>query len=139
MELNREQIIKTLECCASKGGCKKCPLQPKESLAICVTQISKNALALIKELTEENERLHAYCTELAQRLHEASEENISVCLKNFDLIIENERVKTDTVRTMQSMIKEECIKGGIYPVFVHSTINRIAKEIIEETQLTGGD
>ena len=98
-----------------------------------------NLLLKVKKLTEENERLHATCTELAQRLHEANEENISVCLKNFDLICENDRIKTDTVRKMRERIKEECLKGGLYPVFVHRTINRIAKEILEETQPIGGD
>lgn len=39
--------------------------------------------------------------------------------------------KADTVRKMHSMIKERCIKGGIYPAFVASTIDQIAKELEE--------
>ena len=37
----------------------------------------------------------------------------------------------DTVRKMHSEIKERCIKGGIYPAFVASTIDQIAKEMVE--------
>lgn len=33
----------------------------------------------------------------------------------------------DTVRKMHSEIKERCIKGGIYPAFVASTIDQIEK------------
>lgn len=37
----------------------------------------------------------------------------------------------DTVKRMQELIKERCIEGGIYPAFVASTIDKIAKEILE--------
>lgn len=66
--------------------------------------------AVKKELTAENERLHASCTELTQNLHEC---------------------KADTVRKMHSEIKKRCIEGGIYPAFVASTIDRVAKEMLE--------
>ena len=39
--------------------------------------------------------------------------------------------KTDTVRKMHSEIKKRCIEGGIYPAFVASTIDQIAKEMLE--------
>ena len=57
MELNREQIIKALECCTSETGCTECPHFP--SLMGCSRQNMRDALSLIKELTEENERLRA--------------------------------------------------------------------------------
>lgn len=44
------------------------------------------------------------------------------------------RVKADTVRKMHSEIKERCIKGGIYPAFVASTIDKIAKEMLEANE-----
>lgn len=37
----------------------------------------------------------------------------------------------DTVRKMHSEIKKRCIKGGIYPAFVASTIDQIQKEMLE--------
>ena len=39
--------------------------------------------------------------------------------------------KTDTVRKMQTEIERRCIKGGIYPAFVKSTIDQIAKGLLE--------
>ena len=59
MELNREKIVKALEYCNTAERCLDCPYRDNE----CVT-LYPDALALIKELTEENERLRA---ELEQR------------------------------------------------------------------------
>ena len=43
-----------------------------------------------------------------------------------------EKGKTDAVRKMQSEIIKRCIKGGIYPAFVASTIDQITKEMLYE-------
>ena len=43
-----------------------------------------------------------------------------------------EKVKASTVRKMHDLIEERCIKGGIYPVFVKNTINKVAEELLEE-------
>ena len=57
--MEKEQIIKALECCiqfcdhGNMAVCKECPLKECR----CSVEMPKNALALIKELTEENERL----------------------------------------------------------------------------------
>lgn len=40
----------------------------------------------------------------------------------------------DAVRKMQESIEERCIKGGIYPAFVASTIDKVSREMLE-----GGD
>ena len=56
MELNAEQIIKALECCTSRSCGADCPYYDTE---LCQVAIMRDALALIKELTEENERLRA--------------------------------------------------------------------------------
>jgi hypothetical protein len=57
MELNAEQIIKALECCANNDECvgEACPYYATG----CEKSMPKDALSLIKELTEENERLRA--------------------------------------------------------------------------------
>lgn len=56
MELNREQIIKAMEDCINRPKCIDCP-----NLTLCsghgFEYLLVQALALIKELTEENERL----------------------------------------------------------------------------------
>jgi glucose-6-phosphate-specific signal transduction histidine kinase len=79
--------------------------------------LTLSALSLIKELTEENERLRA---------------EVSVKKKLLDKCVDLEdKVKADTVRKMHSEIEARCIKGGIYPAFVARTIDQIAKEIID--------
>ena len=39
--------------------------------------------------------------------------------------------KIDAVKKMQAEIEARCVKGGIYPAFVKSTIDQIAKEMTE--------
>ena len=116
MELNREQIIKALKCCKSfRDGymCVSCPyskmlLADDES---CTNRMSQDALSLIEELTEENESLNQACTNLIQTIGS---------------------VQADTVKKMQTEIEARCIKGGIYPAFVKSTIDQIVKEMLNE-------
>lgn len=59
MKYNREEIIKALECHASGKlvECERCPLDKAHLFnATCVQVMCENALALIKELTEDNEK-----------------------------------------------------------------------------------
>lgn len=56
MELNREQIIKALECCPN-CNCIICPYSHAANFD-CRDEMMKHALTLIKELTEENEDLN---------------------------------------------------------------------------------
>lgn len=112
MELNREQIVKALECCSSKIGCKECPLQPKESLSICVTQISKCALSLIKELTEKVENYRNELGEVRVALAEANNDKRK-------LTEENERLKEKADRNLENLKavleerNENTIDGGV--------------------------
>lgn len=57
MELNRERIIRGLECCTDED--KKCTDCPRFGFLPCTKPLMTDALSLIKELTEENERLRA--------------------------------------------------------------------------------
>lgn len=58
MELNREQIIKSLKCCHSydAADCSHCAYKDKSNAigVSCVNVLIADALALIKELTDEN-------------------------------------------------------------------------------------
>ena len=56
--MEREQIIKALECCITPRDCDcdECPLDKYGSLN-CKWLLMSHSLSLIKELTEENERL----------------------------------------------------------------------------------
>lgn len=75
MELNREDIIKALEWCSSGGACSKCA-ENEANLYLsregCMSVQMQNALTLIKQLTEENENLHATCTELTQKVQDVA-------------------------------------------------------------------
>ena len=55
MELKRDEIIKALECCEHiQCQGEHCPYHPLDR---CREQLRHDCYALIKELTEENERL----------------------------------------------------------------------------------
>ena len=112
MELNREQIVKTLECCA-EGDCDGCPRYPffgctKANMAV--------ALALIRELTEEKEQKNETIAGLIGTIKDAY---------GF------------AVRKMQERLKEQAEKIGFpYDDVVVSvrTIDQIAKEVLGENK-----
>lgn len=57
MELNREQTIEALECCAELKPCKMCPLSDYSyDDAGCKHKCMTDALAIYRELTEENKQ-----------------------------------------------------------------------------------
>ena len=139
MELKREQIIKALECCTrgrkSKEDrpCLDCPYNEcnlvggtskRQITGTCQGWLMKDALLLIKELTDENEMLQKLC-----KLRD--QDNKDTCELLFKAEDENKRLRADTVRKMHSEIEARCIKGGIYPAFVKTTIDQIAKEMME--------
>ena len=122
MELNSEQIVKALECCTSEfDECDQCPV-PRELRddCTCGTFVMKGVLALIRELTEENERLR----------------ESGVDYRNIPYI--KAEAKADTVRKMQEKLKAEfkdcCryIQGNReYFIVGEELIDRIAKELLE--------
>lgn len=175
MELNREQVIKALECCSSReeDTCDYCPLT--EISIDCGRILHSISLSLIEELTEENERqrseisvkrklldkaevrmdcleevnkvLQADICNATMNLEHLTKENERLSAYNENLIKTNTYLSNhlldevqqakdlaiaDTVKKMHSEIEARCIKGGIYPAFVASTIDQIAKEIIGE-------
>ena len=112
MELKREDIVKALECCIEEKCENCCNLGRWHEQWNCMRDIMKYALSLIRELTEDNE------------IKSQKRANI------FEIVDAFERGRTDGVRKMQSKIEARCIKGGIYPAFVRSTIEQIAREMI---------
>ena len=111
MGINREQVIKALECCIEGIDCTLCPYFDKDS---CPQILNENALALIKELTEENERL----TESALKIAEQHQAYI--------------------IRKMQKRIKSVSYQSkdwshGEHPMVVEvDDIDQIVKEMLEE-------
>jgi hypothetical protein len=111
MELKRDQLVKALEN-AIRMGKFYSYMTPKLSY-----EELKDAIALIRELTEENEKIG---------------------IKNFDLIFELSRIKEETVRKMQERLKaryklpQSNEVSSISPFQLHECIDRIAKELLEE-------
>ena len=159
MNLNREQIIKALECCYMQElehneNCPECPytdLYPN-----CGEYLGKDALSLIKELTDENKKItinmNAYGL-TAKILGEEKEalveiinkekENKAEILKliysvKYELTkyINNcnrrvEEAKADTVRKMQERLKTKSeVVYGDRAVCVE-LIDQIASEMLE--------
>lgn len=129
MELNREQIVKALECCA-KDDCDNCP----NPFGNCYANLAGYALALIRELTEEKERL----------AHESAchrQTVIDNLRESLDFINEEtERVRADTIREMQERLKDEMdyvarceFDGQIYFCIGKGFVDQIAQEMMEES------
>ncbi len=165
--MEREQIIKALECCITPRDCDcdDCPLDKYGSLN-CKWLLMSHSLALIKELTEErdglyrlvddkiqenkrltdeNERLHASCTELTRKCAslEADVAKEFTCVfgtphKVSDCPIDDEiaKAKADTVRKMQERLKE-CFPDTVDGKAIYTAgqvifgIDEIAKEMLE--------
>lgn len=122
MELNRDQIVKALECCASNSlaDCDCCPIdEQKKDNCECGRYLAIQALALIRKLTEENEILASY--------------HKTAC----------DAVKIDTVRKMKHELYEEflkvanCQKAGepnMRSQEVFAILEKKAKEMLEKEE-----
>lgn len=120
MELNRDQIIKALECCGTPKWtkCKNCPRERED--ALCMYRLSNDALALIKELAEENERLRGIPEQLYKEMSERMVEERKIARKL-------------AVRKMQERLKERKVSYGniSFRVVPVDDIDQIAKEMLE--------
>ena len=81
MEHSPEQIIKALECCnrGTTEDCAKCPRFDGDrtlSTEDCMEKLMRDALSLIKELTDENEKLKMF-----NKLHEQDVEDMHKMLE----------------------------------------------------------
>ena len=119
MELNREQIIKALECLAKAKDvyCKDCAYQVYGGLQ-CQVQAVRDALALIKELEFEKRMLEAQNRNYRQFCDDAAKVR--------------DRIKADTVRKMQEKVYEAAHDvNEIDAYWITSMIDQIAKEMAE--------
>lgn len=118
--MEKEQIVKALECCSSKG-CETCPCSRMPTAANCVLFTTGNALSLIREQDKRIKELENICESYALQYGTVVDKEVFLKKK-----------RADTVRKMQEAIKERCIKGGIYPVFVKKVVEAVAKELLED-------
>lgn len=146
MKLNREQIVKALECC-TEGDCDGCPRYPffgctKANMAV--------ALALIRELTEEKEGLGYLIDELEKEKRDLFEENKKVTEENerlkgaleaeerhYELAMECAKkalakAKADTVRKMQERL-HDCFhpEGEYWGTDIYGEVDQTAKELLD--------
>ena len=119
------------------------------------TEEIKDLYAERDRLTEENERLRAQNETLEiiekdlrfrnkelQKCNEGLAKNIEELEIEGDKVREAyayyeettglKQVKADTVHKMQTMIKEECLKGGIWPAFVARVVENVGKKLLED-------
>ena len=145
--MERAKLIKALEICTdpnTKGNCvgRQCPFAYEDRCLFTTLELLGDALSLIKELTEENERLRAeketleiYNADYKFKNRELTAFNRRWAKECAELQEECDQIKVNTVRKMQEMIADRCVKGGIYPAFVKSTIDQIAKEMLEDDKM----
>ena len=163
MKLNREQIIKALDLHsqAEKPCLRECPYG---NLHYCGAEMAKDALALIRELTERAELWVAISKNYQRELDELveankelqtklmvstgeierlTEENEKIGNENFVLICELSRLKENTVREMRSRLYEEFLKVAHIQLAnepnmrsqeVFAILDQIAKEMLEKTK-----
>lgn len=92
MELNREKIVKALECC-SADDCDNCP----NTFGNCYANLAGYALAIIRELTEEKERLNDVLMETEMPFEQALD-------RTKWLEKENERLEKEVDRLSQVVL-----------------------------------
>ena len=134
MELNAEQIIKALGCYIEKphiSECEKgCVYYEKSFGSYCCCMpledtLIEKALALIKELTEENERLRAEVRKL-----NIITEDTDVALYAYQHLFD---IRADTVREAIARIEEKAESCDLYVANSHQPIDTIYQ--ISKTQL----
>ena len=126
MEIRADDIITAMKC-HRIGACDKCPY---EGIRNCIEAVCDDAVVLVKKLGEENERLKSqkYMIYADGRVEALGHNDPAGEPGKCGLY---EQCRANTVREMQAEIINRCVKGGIYPAFVATTIDKIAKEMID--------
>ena len=105
MELNREQIIKALECCYENNlSCIDCPFQATDKYLECAG-LSLSALALIKELTTKTEAQDIVISELRHRVEKAEHDAERYSKKIKELTEENKAWQKQLITTEEKADK----------------------------------
>lgn len=137
--LNAEQIKKALKCCYDNNlSCIDCPFQASDKYVECAG-LTISALSLIKELTEDNERLRDILLQFTDIVHKWGNKNgydtteISLVSITYEANKIKSQIEADTVRKMQERLKD----GINEEEYTHNTgyliwlIDQIAKEMLE--------
>ena len=133
MKLNRKQITISLECCHSTNiaDCRNCAYRDKETEFGCTNLLVKDALSLIRELIEENEKLRAENAEQDQSI-------INALMRMGEI---RRETKIHTTQEMQKLFEErlDISVCGYSTEEVRldcfDTLERIAIEILEGDEI----
>ena len=141
--MNREQVIKSLECC----GCVGIPLHDCGNCAYkdtyyCQHKMTQDSLALIKELIEENAELKYDILSTSILLdkqreedYKAHQETMKKLQQIYDGIVQ---LRANIVKEMQNRLTSDEFylrtdeHGGIQYVDFCAWVDQIAREILEE-------
>ena len=136
MELNREQIIKALECCCGgwciRDGCPLYKAEEEDDIGKCISELAKNALTLIKELTKDVERVSKQCANIIVECDERDAERLEqvgeYAAKVRKLTKENEKLEA-----MLSMWKSTayCEKDRLNSIKA-DTVERMKRDLYVE-------
>ena len=145
MDLNVEQITQALERCLTlppNVACKGCMLSYEDEPRMdCLEILMKNALALIKELTEENEYLKQQ-NEIYEVLNKKLENACESYAWQYGTAVSKElflkKERENTVREMQKRLTDRdefslrADYDGIYYIDHACWVNQVAAEILGE-------
>ena len=115
MNLSKEEIIKSLECCRYGGRCSQCV---GFEMPICQAFVNENAILLINELIEENQEVRSNW----QKLKDAYDE---VCVETIDEFAD--RLKDC------AWYDEACDEYYIIKEYVDEVAIKMKKELANET------
>ena len=125
--MDRDQIIKALECCSECFGmCDECPYEEEE---YCEAEMRSDAFALIRELTEENERLKAGISTEFTCIFGAPHK-----VRDCPIDEEVAKARAETVREMAERVKKKINEINMNLCGVYPFIDQIAKEMLEENR-----
>ena len=123
MELNRDEIIKAMECCRYDSGdiCVECPYVDREVDVIenCQNVLFNDAISLIKSLTATNESLEAAIVALKEECAAQAEEF--------------KRVKANTIQTFAERLKRYYDRNDRYLGYsIAYNIDQVAQAMLNK-------
>ena len=129
MEFTKEEVMKALECCSGTTCKTSCPLSPIREVN-CGQLLINASLSLIKELTEENEKLNA---EIADR--EMSHINLYGEMQE-----RIKHTKVDTVLKMQDLLKRTIhnYNGYYLAEDIDGDIAQVVAEMLGDSRYCAG-
>lgn len=129
MKPNREEVMQALACCSDpECPCQKCTFYGK-----CYDgMVCEQALIIIKDLTEENNKL----SECLSDLFSTNSRIWDKCKKVSE---ENRLLKEKTVKKMIGMLKEAISQSHIFdtcyistPRELNNLIDKVAEKVLED-------